>query len=301
VTGATVIRRPLPLFTAAASFVAIACVTLVRTRAFARNPDVVAWGVTFDLTLTIPLLYYIFVVRRGAARPITIAPVFAIGATIAALALPRANQQFLHDLRFLVAPLEVVTTVLVIRRIRSGKAPDNIAFAFVATELSILKYAFAGWHNRTDVPPNARAFTVHRRSGWGSIVAALMLVIASESIAAHLLVQMWSVRAAWLLGDYHALRLRPSFIDGGVLHVRYGLRWSADVALDNIASCEAVRDEAEWKRPRVLKVAMLEAPRYLIRLREPVVARGLAGFRRTIDAIAIAPDDDDALISAVRP
>jgi len=254
VTGATVIRRPLPLFTAAASFVAIACVTLVRTRAFARNPDVVAWGVTFDLTLTIPLLYYIFVVRRGAARPITIAPVFAIGATIAALALPRANQQFLHDLRFLVAPLEVVTIVLVIRRIRSGKAPDNIAFAFVATELSILKYAFAGWHNRTDVPPNARAFTVHRRSGWGSIVAALMLVIASESIAAHLLVQMWSVRAAWLLtlldlyglawllGDYHALRLRPSFIDGGVLHVRYGLRWSADVALDNIASCEAVRD-----------------------------------------------------------
>jgi len=51
----------------------------------------------------------------------------------------------------------------------------------------------------------------------------------------------------------------------------------------------------------VLKVAMLEAPRYLIRLREPVVAHGLAGFRRTIDAIAIAPDDDDALISAVRP
>jgi hypothetical protein len=40
---------------------------------------------------------------------------------------------------------------------------------------------------------------------------------------------------------------------------------------------------------------MIEDPRLLIVLREPVVAHGLAGFRKTVNTIAISPDDDSAL------
>lgn len=312
-TTATTLRRPLPLFSFAAAAIAIACVAITRSHAFAANPDVLAWSVTFDLTITIPLLYWLFVIRTGAARAITIVPVFVIGATIAALAIPRGQQQFLHELRFLVAPLEVVTILLIVRKIRSGAKPDNLVFGVVATEVSVLRYSVAGWHRRIEVPADAKSFTIHERTGWGAIVAALMLVIVAESLAAHLLIQMWSVRAAWimtaldlyailwLLGDYNALRLRPSYASDGVLHVRYGLRWNVTVVLDDIASIEPVREEGEWKRRGVLKVAMLDAPRFLVRLRTPVVAHGLAGIRKTVDAIAIAPDDDAAFASAVRP
>ncbi|HSP35895.1 MAG TPA: hypothetical protein VLU46_16400 [Thermoanaerobaculia bacterium] len=303
-THASALRKPVPLFSIGAATIAIACVAITRTHAFAQHPDVLAWSVTFDLTLTIPLLYYLFVVRTGAARAITIAPVFAIGAAVAAISLPRGDQQFLHELRFLVVPVEIVTIVLVVQRLRRGESPNHPALAFVATELAILRYAFAGWHRRADVPEGAQPFTVHERSGWGSVVFAFVVIIAAESIAAHLLIQMWSAKAAWLmtafdiygalwlLGDYNALRLRPSFLAGDTLHVRYGLRWSVSVPLDRIASCDPIREEAEWKRPGVLKVAMLDAPRFLVRLREPVVAHGIAGLRKTIDAIAVLPDDD---------
>lgn len=310
-TATATLRKPLPLFALAATTIAVVCVTITRSHAFATHADVLAWGITFDLTLTIPLLYYLFVVRTGAARAITIAPVFAVGALIAALALPRTNQQFLHELRFLVAPLEVVTIVLLVQRIRRGATDGNFVLAIATSEAAVLWYALGGWWRHADVPPNAQAFTVHRRTGWGSIVAALMLVIVAESIALHLFVQMWSARAAWLftaldlygvawlIGDYNALRLRPSYVLGDALHVRYGLRSTVTVTRDRIVSCEAIRSEAEWKRPGVLKVAMLDAPRLLIRLREPAVARGLLGLRKTIDAIAISPDDDGAAIATL--
>ena len=80
----------------------------------------------------------------------------------------------------------------------------------------------------------------------------------------------------WLLGDYHALRLRPTTIEDGVLHLRYGLRWNVDVPLSNIAELKS------GTRKGALKVA-----------------RGLIGITRTIDAIAILPDEPERFEAAL--
>ena len=325
-TSVPVLRRPAALFGLTAAAIAATCIAILRSRAFTGHPDVMAWAVTFDLTITIPLLYYLVVIRTHAARPITIAPVFAACATLAAIVIPRGYQQTLHDLRFIVAPLEVITIVLLVRRVNAmrsrsastdvysridaaarGAFGDNTAAAFVASEVAILWYAFLGWHRTPDVPAGTRPFTVHERSGWGTIAAAIILLIVAESIGLHLLVQLWSRRAAflltsldlygllWFLGDYNALRLRPSLIEGNVLRIRYGLRWRVDVKRDQVDSMRAARDESDWKRRDVLKVAMIDDPRWIIALREPIVAHGLGGFRKTVTAIAISPDDDGAL------
>ena len=46
---------------------------------------------------------------------------------------------------------------------------------------------------------------------------------------------------------------------------------------------------------------MLDEPRWLITLHEPVIAQGLVGIKKTIRAVALLPDDDrfvsDALIA----
>jgi hypothetical protein len=60
-----------------------------------------------------------------------------------------------------------------------------------------------------------------------------------------------------------------------------------------------VRSESDWKRKGVLKLAMIDEPRLLIRLREPVVATGLAGITKTIDTIAALPDDEVGFKSAL--
>ena len=300
--------NPTRLFALIALTIVTLCAVMART---SPHVDVAAWGVTFDLTLTIPLVWYFVVVRSGAARPLTLAPVFVVCMMLAAFVVPRGQQQFLHDLRYLSAPLEIVTLVLLGRRlarVRDVESATRAMFGnsrvadFVACELSILWYALFCWRKK----PEQSGVTVHQRNGWGTIVACILCMLAFESIGMHLLVQMWSTKAAWvvtaldfygvlwLLGDYHALRLRPTFSADGILHLRYGLRWSADIPLAEIESIDEVRNEWEWKRKNVLKMAMLDEPKFLVRLRRPVTVNGLAGIRRTIDAVAVLPDDAEA-------
>jgi hypothetical protein len=326
------VQRPAYLFATAAAIIAASCIAIVRSEAFARNADVIAWGVTMDLMLTIPLLYYLVIVRMRVARPITLVPVFVACAAVATLVLPRAYQQTQHALRLVVAPVEVVLIILIIRKLvamrrhethgdpaeRFRAAADQIlgngpVSAFVATEVAIIWYAFFGWNRKPEISEGSHAFTVHERSGWGSVVACFIVLIFAESIGLHLLLRIWIHGAAWivtsldaygvvwLLGDYNALRLRPSAITNAMLRIRYGLRWSVDVPRDQIVAIRAAKGEADWKRRGVLKVAMIDDPRYIIELREPVVAVGLVGMKKRIDAIAISPDDDSVIAELDQP
>jgi hypothetical protein len=310
------VTRVLPtrLFALIALTIVIVCTVIVRTSSHA---DIAAWGVTFDLTLTIPLVWYFVVVRSGTARPMTLAPVFVVCMMLAALVVPRGQQQFLHDLRYLSAPLEIVTLIFLGRRLAKVRDVESATRAmfghsraadFVASEVSILWYAVFCWRTK----PPEEGFTVHQRNGWGTIAACIVAMIGFESIGMHLLVQQWSVKAAWIVtaldlygvlwivGDYHALRLRPTYSAEGILHLRYGLRWNAEIPLAEIESIDDVRGEADWKRKNVLKMAMLDEPKYLVKLRRPVTVNGLAGIRRTIDAIAVLPDDIEAFDRTLR-
>lgn len=299
-----------------------ACVAMARSHLFARNPDLVSWGITFDLTITLPLLYWFLAVRGGQARPLTTAPVFLLGTVIAAALLPRGQQQFVTQLRTFAAPVaELLLIGALIRRItkfeRSASSDpyERIAAAartvagdgriadVIASEITLLYYAFFCWRKKPE--SNRRAMTFHERNGWASLLGVLLLLIAVEGSVMHLLLARWNTSAAWLwtafdlwaamwlLGDYHALRLRRTWIDDDTLHLRYGLRWSADIPLSQIESIEEI---GRWeKQPAVLKIAMLDDPRWLLTLREPIVVRGLAGLRREIRAVAMLPDDETAI------
>jgi len=303
-------------------FVAI----FLRTSAFAGHPDILAWAFTCDLTISLPLLWWLFAVRPGRAGAVTLIPLFLIGVAIAARIMPATQHAFVDQLRFIAAPLDLVTMALVARRVARirrldssgdpierieracaelfGKGPAARAVAF---EIATIDYAFRGWRK-----PAPRGFTVHQRSGWATIVGVFVLLIAIESVCAHLLVQLWSVKAAWivtaldvygvlwLLGDYQALRLRPTRIEDDTLQLNYGLRWRASIPLDAIASVETVRSESDWKRKSVLKMAMLDEPRLIIRFKTPQTAHGLAGLIRTFEAVAILADDDDGFAAAMR-
>lgn len=300
------LRSPAALFTLVALSIAIVETAIVRSAVFARNSDIAAWGVTFDLTITIPLLYWFFLVRPGHARAVSLAPVFVVCTSAAALILPRGDQAFLHQLRWVAAPLEILTVGLLaasVWRRRPGGVRERIVGGIVTAEVAILYYALFSWRAEAEVPPDAVAISTHKRSGWGTVVVCIIVLIAFESLGLHLLIQHWSVKWAWiftaldvytvlwLIGDYHALRLRPTLIREDEIELRHGMRLNATIARDNIAAVEPITSEAQWKRKGIAKLAILDEPRYLIRLHEPVVAEALAGIKRKIDAIAILPDD----------
>jgi hypothetical protein len=319
-----VFRRPALLFGGSALLVIGACLAVLRSRAFAANPDVGAWGITFDLTISIPLLYWFFVVRSGKARPLTIVPLFLVGMMIATALLPGAQQQFLHQLERVLGPVaELVLIAALVQRVIAARkekstssdpyeriagaartiAGENIAAAVIASEVSVFYYALFGWRQQPE--RHERAATFHERNGWSTILVCIFVLIAAEGLAMHLFLARWSAMAAWawtvldlwaviwLLGDYQALRLRRSWIDDDALHVHYGMRWSVVIPRALITGVEEIRNESDWKRKDVLKIAILDAPRWKIALREPVVVRGMAGLRKTVIALAVLPDQDD--------
>ncbi len=170
---------------------------------------------------------------------------------------------------------------------------------FVAFEVTTMYYGLFAWWKKAP----REGYSVHERSGWGVIVAAFFLVIAGEGVGMHLLLSQWFPRGAWLwtaldvygalwlFGDYQALRLRRITLDDDSLQIRFGLRASATVPYSAIVTIEPQSGPYE-KRKETLKVSIVDDPRTIIRLREPMTIQYIAGIRKTIDCVAILADDD---------
>jgi hypothetical protein len=320
-------------FFIASLFVFAACAAIMRTAAFAKNPDVGYFGITFDLCITIPFIYYLLVIRRGHVRPLSIVPVFIVCLMVARAIVPASQHEFLRQLALLHVPMEAAVILAVAFRYRAAKATfrddddfvqrietvcrsifgDNRASHIVAGELTACYLGTFGWRMQ---PPRERGIastTFHQRIGWGSVVACALLLIAVEGVAVHLLVQRWSAPVAWLitamdvwgaiwlLGDYQAFRLRPLVVTNDTIELRFGFRWSAMIPRDLIAAIEPLSgNEAERLRRsrRYLRLSLLDEPSYAIRLRKPVRIDGVAGLRRIVTCIGIGPDDT-SIISAM--
>ncbi|HWC64525.1 MAG TPA: hypothetical protein VG777_00475, partial [Thermoanaerobaculia bacterium] len=297
--------RPLTApFWASAALVVSVCALVLRTPLYARSPEMAGFGVTFDLCLTIPALYWLLVVRRGA-HPASLIPVFGGGMLLARLLVPRGEQDFLRSLAPLGSLLELVLLAVVFVRVRKTSrslraAPaDPVAririacegifgegrlAGFLSAEISVLWFALFSWKRRAE----EEGITFHRASGWGTVLAGLFVLIAGEGLGVHLLLARWSVRAAWtftaldvygvlwFLGDFQALRLVPTAVDGRTLRLRFGMRWSADVDAADVLSVSPIAPGGYVKSRDTLRFALLDEPTHEIVFREPVVFRGMA-------------------------
>ncbi len=197
----------------------------------------------------------------------------------------------------------------------------------LAYEISVLYYAlarrpgsdatFAPTTEAGETGAGNSALTYHRQSAYGPVVVMLALVTLAEIPALHLFVRTWSVPAAWIctalgvygllwiLGDWRACRSRLVSIEDGALHIRFGLRWRLDAALDDIVGVRAPTVDEEMTKGAVdLKLALPGASWRILELDRPVVARGPYGIRRTVRTLGLGldePDRLDAALAATRP
>ncbi len=150
-----------------------------------------------------------------------------------------------------------------------------------------------------------RAFSRHRYE------MPLLLVFLGlglvELLVVHLLLSMWSERAAWvltgltLLGLVHlALLLRglvryPTLIDDEVVVVRHGGRGEIRVPLTLVRMAEDVSFAPEERGPAVLRASLLAQPNVSLRLKEKVTSG-----RRQIDTISMRLDEPSAFLAELR-
>ena len=316
---------PLVAFAAFASAAyLIGALVVVPALASVARPDVLAAALAVDLAVLVPLAWAGAVRARGGSWA-TLLPVVALSGAGAWLVLPAAHRGVLAPLAVAVPALEVGALVLVavalVRAVRggaSGDASDRIRAAAAralgdgaaaraaAYEVAVIRYA-VGPGSR----PEAGGFGYRRSSGYGAVAAGLAVAAALELVGGHVLVRhLWGDAAAlvhlalsayavlWLVGDWRALGARPIRLDGGVLRVRCGVRWSVDVPVSEIETVYHVRRALPADRP-TLDASVLKRPRFALDLLRPVVADGPYGLRRTVTRVALAVDEPERFLAAL--
>jgi hypothetical protein len=308
---------PLVAVYAAAFFV---IEVLPRTAA----PGLIAAGLTVDLVVLVPALYYVVMVRGRGWPAITLAPVFLLSFGAASLAVPAEYHTLLSVIGYALPAVELALVGYVgykawrvVRANRSAREAEGdfydrvretlhgafdapVVAGALAYEVALFHYAFS---IRRAEPPE-HGFSYHRRSGYGAVLAAMLMAAGLELVGVHFLLRSWSEAAAvvhialslygivWLVGDYRAMRRRPHELRATGLRVRYGLRWDVEVAWEQVASVRRTRQPVAGDG--YLNTVPLGSPRYVVELCERTRATGPYGITREVGHIGLTVDDAEA-------
>lgn len=329
--------NPFVLFFVTAGMLLAIELLVVNVSAFAAHGNLLSLAVTADITIGIPLVYFVLVVRRKHLPAITVAPVFVLCLVLAGRILPPENHVYLDKIELAVPLVELTVVVLVafkarqilalFRQLRptTPYAPEAFELALqrglgavppivgtlLTTELSLVIFAFTGWFRKARPPrQNVQAFFCHRQGSYPVVLGFLVFMVLLETTVVHLLLQRWSPTAAivvtlatvytlvWLFGDLHAMRLQPTLVSASHVHVRTGMRWRMDIPLALIDRIEKVAS-ADKKADDFLSLAPIGEARLVMHLVEPVQAVGLLGRRKLVSRVGVALDDDKGFAAAL--
>jgi hypothetical protein len=307
-------------------------VLVVQTSGFQQNPDLLSFAVTFDLTIGIPLAYYLIISRKLNVTLASALVVFLACTGLAGLILPAANHTYLHLVEKALIVTEggllvygVVQVRKVVRAYRAtaqGRADfllnlrDALAgiigapvvLGIVVNEISTVLYGLLFWLGGKEVLPGQQSFTTHRESGYVAVWAVLLFVLLIETVGLHFLLLRWSPVAAFVatglsiyslvffVADLASMVKRPIVFHHDQLLFRIGIRWNATIVRHDIRRLTLIRDFDKAKEKETLLCAPANIPNLLLELHEPVTVTGFFGIRRQHARIAFHADDPSGLI-----
>jgi len=309
--------------TGLSGLIIVAALLIVNSRYFVHHESILSSALTVDLTLLLPLTYFLFI-RKTKVPKLTVLPVFILSLITASAIIPDHYQGTLDLVKFLLAPIELFVLGFIIfktRRIIKGykesqqSLPDfsetlrqvlrqELKYKTVAdiftSEISMFRYTFSGL-NRTKESGDGTTFTYHKESGYLLIIAVLVFIMFVETFALHLALSRWNDVVAWvftglsiygvffLTGDAKAVLRRPVYIDKDYLHIRTGLRWYAQIPLAEIGSVELISSMP--KEEGAVPLLLLGSPNILLRCTSPQTAIGYYGISRTFTSAGLAIDE----------
>lgn len=300
-------------------------VVLVKSPLFASNPTNLEIGITVDLLVSIPFIYFLLI-RKTKISKTTLLPFLIGGMVIASLILPPQNQYYLGLFKTWVFPLmELGILSLVIYkvtkavryfRLHRGTSVDfysalketcetnlpRIAVYPAVTEIAVFYYGFVDWKKRK---LKSNEFSYHKESGTIGLFAAILFLVIIETFVFHLVLVRWSELAAWILtflsvysgfqlfGFLKSMYKRPISIENGQLHLRYGMMSETTIDLSKIESVEVSSKDIDFNsETRKLSIlGDLENHNLIIRLKEKHTIVGLYGITRKFRNLALHVDE----------
>jgi len=298
---------------------------IAKSSSFRLHPESMAIGVTFDLLLTVPFVYFLLI-RKTTIPKTTIVPFLIFGVLICSIILPSENQYYLNLFKTWVLPIvELLVVSFVIynvrKTIKNYKKKKHLSFDFfttlkntcyeilpekvvmpIVTEIAVFYYGFLYWKKRK---LKENEFTYHKDSGTITLLIAIIFIVAIETVTFHILLLKWSNIAAWILtflSIYSAIQIfgflksmlkRPIAIESNKLYLRYGIMNEATIKLKEIASIEISSKDIELnKETRKLSfLGELESHNVIIRLKNESTLIGLYGIKKKFKVLALYIDN----------
>lgn len=297
---------------------------IAKSSIFSTNPNSLSTGITVDLLLTVPFIYFLLI-RKTNIPKTTVVPFLIGGIVICSLIIPSENQYYLNLFKTWVLPiveLSILTFVIynVRKAIKRYRLNSNESIDFfttlkstcyeilpkgtvipVVTEIAVFYYGFIHWRKRK---LEKNEFTYHKDSGTIAILIAIIFIVAIETVVFHILLSKWSDIAAWVLtflsiysgiqlfGFLKSMYKRPSSIENDKVFLRYGIMNETTIDLSNIDTIEISSKDIELnKETRKLSfLGELESHNMVIRLKEENTLIGLYGIKRKYKNLAFHID-----------
>ena len=301
---------------------AAAVLVIVPALPEAPDPGLLARALAVDLVVLVPAAWWLLAVRPGRMPGWSLMPMLALSLGGAWLVFPDAHHDALAFAHWLLPLAEgLVLLVLlarsgpavrayrrasdldVLNRLRVASAAalgPGLAAEALAYEAALLRYALLG----ARAPEGRATFSSRRASGYGPVLATILLAALVELVGVHFLIRSWgegwalahaflsAYTVLWLAGDFRALGSRPHRLTPGGLLIRCGLRWSADVPLGQIREVYAV-PTAPPRAPGYLAAVPLDRVTHVVETAEPVALRGPYGLRREATRIGFCVDEPE--------
>ena len=293
----------------------------------------ISWALSLDLLLTLPLIYLAIIWKSDIPKT-TVVPIVIIGLIVGYQIIPTSEQFILDGFKQWILPvIEIAIFAFVIFKIRSiskslGKKSETIRDTYdlirstvseiipgrvgvmVSAEIAVMYYGFINWKTYA-IGPNE--FSYHKRSGSPSLFYALLMIIAVETFALHVVVIKWSVVAAWILtvlSVYSAFQIfgiarsfskRPIVIDEGELYLKYGILAELKIRIEDITEVELSRRfTGEDKHvQRISPLGELEAFNTILYLKQNYIIHGMYGFKKDVKTLLLHVDEKEHFKSSI--
>lgn len=311
----------------------IPALIILASISVALSPLLIAYpelaiGITYDLTLSAPLIY-LFLIRKTAIPKTTAVPFFIGGIFIASFILTADQQFHLNLIKHWLLPVVEISllgligfsaykTVRTYRLLKTKnsdiikvlqetcqKMLGNSKLADIfAYEIAVLYYAFFSWRRFT---AGELTFSYHKKSGKITFFGAIIFILTVETFILHIIVARWNVIFAWILtissiyivlqGFAHlkAVYQRPIEIIDDQLFIRYGLFSGTELDLKNIEQIE-ISSIYPTDRDFVKQVALLgelEQFNTRIKLKQEATFVGFYGLKSKYRTLLLFIDEPE--------
>ncbi len=307
---------------------------ILKSNTYKLNPNLMSFGVTFDLLVSIPLIYY-FLIRNTNISKTSLSIIITLNLLIASLLLPKQNQFYLTVFKNWILPFielifigilmfKVKKTLRAIKKEEHQNAdfftilkqvihtivPKKVA-TLLATEIAVFYYGFIYW-KKPKLKKNE--FSYHKNSGIITVLIAFMISGIIEIFVIHKLLLKWNKSVAFILtffsiytiiqlfGILRALPKRPITIKSNGLDLKYGIIAATFIEFTNIQSIEIYTKDAEDEENihYFSPFRKLEGYNVKIVLKEEQFMEGFYGVKKKIKNLVLFIDDKNEFINQTK-